>query len=292
MPEIAQNIRSVRKEIMLVRKMIQQRIDRLLWLRKNRIPGTQPFLRLEKVHTTEAFIQRSQAYLSNPQPYQKELEEQIRQLRKLLRNLQVTRQKLHSATIRIKIERSKQKIGKSLKDIEKKMFHNENIDPGTWATIRETLRQNTNRALSLVKRIPSRQNIKRALTTYADEMAASECTGERFFSVNNTITQAILSRLDRAEQHFRSNPTYENFEKMYNELEMAQMFQSDVKLKHAGWSPVNAVRHTLEKGDTLSEISLKYYGKACFWDIIFIENARMFGPGFTLLPTTKELIIP
>ena len=291
MPEIAQNIRTVRKEIKLVRKLIQQRIDKLLWVKKQKIPGSQPFVRMKRVSSTEEWCRKSKIYLSNPLPYKEELRQQIEQLKRLLKNLQASQRRLHAKNIRIQIGRTRQKIGRSLREIEKKIIQSEE-DPEMWNDIHEMARRNTQRALSQLKTNPSRQNLKIALSSFSDEIAMGICEGERYFSINDKINNAVKERLKDAEKRFRCIPSVENFLALFREVERAQRFLGDAQPEHAGWKPANDAVHKVRKGDTLSGLSKKYYGKTYFWDIIFLKNAHLFDANFRLLPKVQTIIIP
>ncbi len=291
MPEIAQNIRTVRKEIKLVRKLIQQRIDKLLWINTQKIPGSQPFMRMEHIRSTEEWCRKSKINLSNPSSYREELRQQIEQLKRLLKNLQTSQRKLHAKNIRSQIGRTRQKIGRSLREFEKKIIQSED-DPEMWNDIHEMARRNTHHALSQLKTNPSRQNVKVALSSFSDEIAMGICEGERYFSINETINNAVKERLQDAEERFRRIPSVENFIALFREVERAQRFLGDAQPEHAGWKPANDVVHKVKKGDTLSGLSKKYYGKTYFWDIIFLKNAHLFDSNFRLLPKVQTIIIP
>ena len=52
---------------------------------------------------------------------------------------------------------------------------------------------------------------------------------------------------------------------------MAQLLGGNDAEQRQGWHSVNT-KHTVSRGESLSSISEKHYGKAGFWDVIFMEN--------------------
>ena len=141
---------------------------------------------------------------------------------------------------------------------------------------------------------PSEKNLDIALSdaTTAVQMGSDNCD-----SLKKKIMQLgrvfIEKQRDDAEKEFRRDPSLDKFDKFYAKIQEFWVFGGSRK------DPLRNIKrrlppgkYTVQKDDTLSSISEKYYGSPGYWDVIYLANLGVIGNNPYLIQPSIILNIP
>ncbi len=208
-------------------------------------------------------------------------------LKSQLRDLNKQSNQLRAAQVRTNFGRKADKI---LKEAEKQGY----LDQDKQDALIKESEGALGKLVVILGANPSGKNIDAVLGQLQDTMFLG---GDDSSDASRRAWQALRTaggKLDKkADKDFRKNPKTENFDKLLRSKELNMLLGGKIKWKPDDWRPAEpGTVHKVARGDTLSEISQKYYKNPGYWDIIYLENSHIIGENPNDLKIGLQLKIP
>lgn len=257
-----QAIRSAEAVVRQDMRRVQEQLKRL----ENQ-PGTQPWI---SFHRTT----RVQDLRSPHRTLKDALRADLSSLRDQLRDLRTQRVRARTRAVRADAAAFERRVRRTLNEAARTSGGISGEDLADLASEAEdVLEQQTNLMLAH----PTAGNLAKTLEYWGN---TQELGGDPESEVQQktwlAVGQVAQKLHARAEKDFRKVPTLENFDRMLEAWATSQLLGGGELPPPEGWVPANTT-HVVEEGDTLSKLSLRYYGSPAFWDRIYLENVRAIG---------------
>ncbi|MGD2067771.1 MAG: LysM domain-containing protein [Gemmatimonadota bacterium] len=266
-----QAIRSAEAVVRQDMRRVQEQLKRL-----SNQPGTRPWI---SFHRTA----RVQELRSPHRTLKEALRADLSTLRDQLRDLRSQRVRARTRAVRADAAAFERRVRRTLDHAARTSGGISGEDLAELAGESEDiLEQQTNLMLAH----PSAGNLAKTLEYWGH---SQELGGDPESEVQKrtwlAVGQVAQKLHARSEKEFRKVPTVENFDRMLEAWATSQLLGGGDLPEPEGWMPA-ATTHVVEDGDTLSKLSLRYYGSPGFWDRIYLENVRTLGRTVRLRPGT------
>ena len=168
---------------------------------------------------------------------------------------------------------------KTLNQVANRQLEGKEFDEGRLNALVKESERVLGMYVNILEANPSERNIRGVLKQLEDALLLGGGdpggTSDRAFQSMAKASDKLHTKADKA---FRKNPTSEKFAETLHSMGTSMLLGGNASMSDTpeGWSSVGTV-HTVVKGDSLSAISLQYYGKACYWDIIYVRNCSIIG---------------
>ena len=137
-------------------------------------------------------------------------------------------------------------------------------------------KENLEKAKRTLSQAPSNKNARQLIRAAANLELLGDSSGTAI-AVQQTL-QWAESNKDAAEKRFRSIPSTENLRTMMRaEITCVEMGGKAIDDPPRGLKRVKSgTQHPVKSGETLSGISLKYYGSYSYWDVLVRGNSQLW----------------
>ncbi len=269
-------IRTAQKNIRDRIKQIQEQLKRL-----ESEPGSPVWVTFRRTQNVEELRSR---FPTLP----KALQHDVQMLKSQTRDLQ--RQALHVRTHAA--QQASHDFKKRLEEALKRAEQHGTMPESELATLRSDGETVLKQFVGILDSNPSPKNIGLVLSELEIPLLlGADSEGGACGDAARAVSRASERIVERRERAFRQNAGEANFDKLLQARALAQQVGGKSQETPAGWKPVNKT-HIVAPGDTLAEISKRYYKKPGFWDIIYIENYGVIGDDVRSLRVGTTLKIP
>jgi nucleoid-associated protein YgaU len=249
-------------------KRIRTKIDKInkQLKRLESVPGAQPWISFHRVQTIEE--------LKSPFPTLKDaLKHDLTVLKSKLRDLNRMALATRVQAANRAREDFRREAYEKLKEAEKDGGPTES----ELADLRSKAESVLKRYVNILKVNPSEKNMENVLANLEAPLvfgsdSDSGVAGEAFHELSSASEKLVTQR----EKEFRRTPTSENFDKLLGDKERAMLVGGKTQDRPANFKPANTT-HIVARGESLSEISRRYYGNQGYWDVIYMENYGVIG---------------
>jgi hypothetical protein len=127
-----------------------------------------------------------------------------------------------------------------------------------------------------VMKSATKENMKELVTRTKDLMFLEESENTRGVTdyARRLVSKKAREKKDKAERQFRSVPTFSSYNEYRECLDDLLRMEPDWNegLPQGFRDAPRGTTHIVKPGETLSQISARYYGKPGYWDIILLRN--------------------
>jgi nucleoid-associated protein YgaU len=107
----------------------------------------------------------------------------------------------------------------------------------------------------------------------------------------DAVKDGVRALRDDAERRFRSLPTVENFHSLARlERQLGLLGEMGRRAPLGLRDAPMGTRHVLRAGESLSQLSARYFGSPAYWDVIYWRNESLIRDP-NLLPVGATLVI-
>lgn len=168
------------------------------------------------------------------------------------------------------------------------------LDSSSLQTLRDASDRAVRQQADAVDANPSTESMRKLVSELGVAIQLGLGAGDATEKAWALLTKRATDLTRWAEVYFRQNPTVDNFR------DYSQKAANSMAVGGEGISlnPANLERKRPEReyqvkpGDTLPAISTLFYGKPCYWDLIYIENRKAIGEDPERLIPGMRLEIP
>ncbi len=272
-------VRAIRQAQRNVKAHIQALEKQIGDLEARGIPDSQPWLSFERAASFEDWVAKCKARMAKPVSLHDALKEDIETLRTNLKDLQFQLRRAGPGALhRSAAAETRQFTRDFIGMIRLAKQHDGVLDAHLIEVIRADARRGIDKWKAALDADPSDENIKGLLSL----IRTTQLVG---LNDENGDTAALLSfgnavnrRRTMAEQDFRRRPTGDRFKKYISWVRTQLLLGTEAD---AAMSPPAQRLHrgessyTVQKGDSLSSISKRFYGSEGYWDVIVFANLGM-----------------
>ncbi len=277
---------SVESTIYRIREQIRQTVAKIE-LSKT-LPPNQPWISLQRVSDIKDLGGK---YLT----LREALEADLVMLKQKLRAARLAKQaearKRDHATSRSQSKNFRDTARSNLLEAQKRGFLNQDDERAISEAAVRAITAGTN----LVKNYPTKDNMKALIIDIQGALSTvdSDQVNSCIENAWNVCSEAGKKMMQDQITTFRRNPTVENLKEYASDAELAMMFSSDIEFSSKPPArKKTGSHHEVTRGDTLSKISLEYYGHPGYWDVIFFANFEVIGNNPEDLRAGTKLSIP
>ena len=196
----------------------------------------------------------------------------------------------------IAVEPTKKGIKKALLEAEKKMLVNED-DPQVQSFLKAASAAADKMFEKSIVEVNANPSEKTLRALFGDLSASQLLGSEQEERLTEEAMKAAVKATkilkDKTEKEFRHVPTKDNFKKFLNKMALHQFVGGSDEDPLRG---VNRLlppgKYTVIPGDSLSQISEKYYGSPGYWDVIYLSNLGLIGNNPDVIRPDIMLDIP
>ena len=275
-------LRSLRLEQQKIVQLIAKINEQLGRIEKEELSPNQPYVSLRRVKSVKELR-------GEHKNLQEALREDLKMLRRQLKQVRADQTAMRRSVVRQHIAASKAR----LKSFIETMVKDGVVDATELAKAQNMADQILNKSVGLMNSNPTTENIRGTLESLADtQMLGADPDKGASATALNALSDAAKKRRAKFERQFRRSPTSRNFAEMLDAEGLAQSLGAEGSSDQTGWKPVGNKNHTTGPRETLSGLSMQYYGSFEFWDKIYVENFGVIGQNPDKLPSGINLTIP
>lgn len=277
------NLSLERQSIQRSRQRIKARINETIAMleKADAMPANQPWISMNRISRVEDLKGKHFTL-------REALEADLRILRIKMRELNESDKQKQA---RVSSRRFGRTIIKALNAMDERGYYTE----GEKRKIKAAAQKAMIDGARLLNEYPSGKNIKSLLFDMADceRLGLGSSLGVIWSGAWGAVKHAETKLFYGAQKSFRNKPTVENFDRYL--INAAAAERLGVKTNIQSKPPPRkkkGIVHVVSKGDTLSRISLEFYGKPGYWDKIYFANAKAIGNNIKNLKVGLKLNIP
>lgn len=194
------------------------------------------------------------------------------------------------------VKPNRKSIKETLLEVEREMFKDSDTPRlrSLLKALNEAADKMAKTSIDKMKKNPSEKNLQIALSDVATVQGLgsdnNDCLTEEIMQIAFDFTEELT---DKAKKEFRRVPTVENLKKVLaksaQHLFVGGSLNNPLKNIKRRLPPG---KYAVQKDDTLSSISEKYYGSQGYWDIIYLANPGVIGNNPNLIEPGIILQIP
>ena len=227
------------------------------------------------------------------------LQHDLQMLRLLLRQLPLEAKRIRRFGLQVDAKKSSDEFVRDFKQAVEKVGSFDNLDSKALSDLRSKSEAALSAWITAVKANPSPQNMNGLITELKrNELACFDDGSLKADEAWDALEATAETGRQGAEQTFTKNPTSANLrnyikQALINELFGGEGFSLDLFNLPAGIKRLRPEKqHTVEKNETLSDISSLFYGSPVYWPLIWIQNSTVIGRNPDNLTVGTTLKIP